>query len=167
MMGFACALPILPVYAARILGGLINGALTARRHVGRMVTRPRLRSFFTGLGLYLLAAALIGYFGLNAYSGDHGLRARQQMDKQIASLSDDLAQASAERDTLQRRIKLLKSDSVDPDRDNRPDGADRVRDLRHPLQFVAAVDGVRADRSGRRDLRQRRVHPGPSDRDAG
>jgi cell division protein FtsB len=80
-----------------------------------MVTRPRLRSFFTGLGLYLLAAALIGYFGLNAYTGDHGLRAREQMDKQIATLTNDLAQASAERDTLQRRIKLLKSDSVDPD----------------------------------------------------
>jgi cell division protein FtsB len=80
-----------------------------------MVTRPRLRSFFTGLGLYLLAAALIGYFGLNAYSGDHGLRAREQMDKQIISLTDQLAQATAERDAWQRRIKLLKSDSVDPD----------------------------------------------------
>jgi cell division protein FtsB len=80
-----------------------------------MVTRPRLRSFFTGLGLYLLAAALIGYFGLNAYSGDHGLRAREQMDKQIASLTEQLAQATAERDAWQRRIKLLKSDSVDPD----------------------------------------------------
>ena len=80
-----------------------------------MVTRPRLRSFFTGLGLYALAAALIGYFGLNAYSGDHGLRAREQMDKQIASLTDQLAQATAERDAWQRRIRLLKSDSVDPD----------------------------------------------------
>ena len=80
-----------------------------------MVTRPRLRSFFTGLGLYALAAALIGYFGLNAYTGDHGLRAREQMDKQIASLTDQLAQATAERDAWQRRIRLLKSDSVDPD----------------------------------------------------
>jgi cell division protein FtsB len=80
-----------------------------------MVTRPRLRSFFTGLGLYLLAAALIGYFGLNAYTGDHGLRAREQMDKQIASLTEQLAQATAERDAWQRRIRLLKSDSVDPD----------------------------------------------------
>jgi cell division protein FtsB len=80
-----------------------------------MVTRPRLRSFFTGLGLYLLAAALIGYFGLNAYSGDHGLRAREQMDKQIDSLTEQLAQATAERDAWQRRIRLLKPDSVDPD----------------------------------------------------
>jgi cell division protein FtsB len=83
--------------------------------LARMVTRPRLRSFFTGLGLYLLAAALISYFGLNAYKGDHGLRAREQMDKQIAGLTRDLAQAAAERDMLQRRIRLLKADSVDPD----------------------------------------------------
>src|SRR6185503_18660426 len=80
-----------------------------------MVTRPRLRSFFTGLGLYVLAAALISYFGINAYKGDHGLRAREEMDRQIAGLTRDLAQANAERDMLQRRIKLLKSDSVDPD----------------------------------------------------
>ncbi|HEY1544293.1 MAG TPA: septum formation initiator family protein [Xanthobacteraceae bacterium] len=80
-----------------------------------MVTRPRLRSFFTGLGLYFLAAALIGYFGINAYNGDHGLRAREQMDKQIVTLTGELAQATAERDMLQRRIRLLSSDSVDPD----------------------------------------------------
>jgi|SRR6185312_9915674 len=80
-----------------------------------MVTRPRLRSFFTGLGLYVVAAAMIGYFGINAYKGDHGLRAREQMDKQIAGLTRDLAQATAERDMLRRRIKLLRSDGVDPD----------------------------------------------------
>jgi cell division protein FtsB len=80
-----------------------------------MVTRPRLRSFFTGLGLYVVAAAMIGYFGINAYKGDHGLRAREQMDKQIAGLTRDLAQATAERDMLQRRIRLLRSNGVDPD----------------------------------------------------
>ena len=51
-----------------------------------MVTRPRLRSFFTALGLYVLAALLIGYFGVNAYTGDHGLRARQDLDQQIGDL---------------------------------------------------------------------------------
>jgi cell division protein FtsB len=80
-----------------------------------MVTRPRLRSFFTALGLYLLAAAMIGYFGVNAYTGDHGLRAREQIDKRIARLTDELAQANTERAMWERRIKLLKSDSVDPD----------------------------------------------------
>ena len=83
--------------------------------VARMVTRPRLRSFFTALGLYVLAALLIGYFGVNAYTGDHGLRAREALDRQIADLTRQLDEATAERDLWERRVKLLKSERVDPD----------------------------------------------------
>lgn len=83
--------------------------------VTRMVTRPRLRSFFTALGLYVLAALLIGYFGLNAYTGDHGLRAREELDRQIADLTRQLDEATAERDLWERRVKLLKADRIDPD----------------------------------------------------
>jgi cell division protein FtsB len=83
--------------------------------VTRMVTRPRLRSFFTALGLYVLAALLIGYFGVNAYTGDHGLRAREGLDRQIADLTRQLDEATAERDLWERRVKLLKSERVDPD----------------------------------------------------
>jgi cell division protein FtsB len=80
-----------------------------------MVTRPRLRSFFAALGLYVLSAMLIGYFGVNAYTGDHGLRAREELDRQIAALNKQLDEATSERDLWERRVKLLKSDSVDPD----------------------------------------------------
>jgi cell division protein FtsB len=80
-----------------------------------MVTRPRLRSFFTALGLYVLAALLIGYFGLNAYTGDHGLRARETLDRQIADLTRQLDEATTERDRWERRVNLLKAERVDPD----------------------------------------------------
>jgi cell division protein FtsB len=80
-----------------------------------MVTRPRLRSFFTALGLYVLAALLIGYFGVNAYTGDHGLRAREALDRQIADLTRQLDEATAERDMWERRVNLLKAERVDPD----------------------------------------------------
>jgi cell division protein FtsB len=80
-----------------------------------MVTRPRLRSFFTALGLYVLAALLIGYFGVNAYTGDHGLLARQDIDRDIAKLTTELTEATTERDMWERRIKLLKSGGLDPD----------------------------------------------------
>ena len=80
-----------------------------------MVTRPRLRSFFTALGLYVLAALMIGYFGVNAYTGDRGLRARQDLDQQIAALSGEIVAAQTERTQWERRVNLLKSDSIDPD----------------------------------------------------
>jgi cell division protein FtsB len=80
-----------------------------------MVTRRRLRSFFTALGLYLAAALLIGYFGVNAFTGNHGLRARQDLDLQIAQLSAELATVKAERTGWERRSALLKSESLDPD----------------------------------------------------
>ena|SRR5438876_1656824 len=80
-----------------------------------MVTRRRLRSFLTALGLYLGAALLIGYFGVNAYTGNHGLRARQDLDYQIAQLTVELATLKTERATWERRVSLLRSDSVDPD----------------------------------------------------
>jgi cell division protein FtsB len=80
-----------------------------------MVIRPRLRSFFTALGLYVLAALLIGYFGINAYTGNHGLRARQDLDQQIDAFTAELNQAKAEREQWQRRVGLIKSESLDPD----------------------------------------------------
>src|SRR5262245_35020554 len=80
-----------------------------------MVTRRRLRSILTALGLYLGAALLIGYFGVNAYTGNHGLRARQDLDQQIAQLSAELATLSAERATWERRVSLLRSETIDPD----------------------------------------------------
>jgi cell division protein FtsB len=83
--------------------------------VAAMVTRKRLRSILTVLGLYVLAALLIGYFGVNAYSGDRGLKAKQDIDQQMAALSDDLARLKIERAQWQRRIALLKSDDIDPD----------------------------------------------------
>jgi cell division protein FtsB len=80
-----------------------------------MVTRRRLRSVLTALGLYLAAALLIGYFGVNAFTGDHGLNARQNIDQQIAKLSGELAAVKAERVVWERRVSLLKSESLDPD----------------------------------------------------
>jgi len=80
-----------------------------------MVTRKRLRSILTALGLYVLAALLIGYFGINAFSGNHGLNAKQDIDQQIASLSTELATLQVERKQWERRVALLKSRGLDPD----------------------------------------------------
>ncbi|HEY7296632.1 MAG TPA: septum formation initiator family protein [Xanthobacteraceae bacterium] len=80
-----------------------------------MVTRRRLRLFLTALSLYAVAALLIGYFGINAYTGNHGLRAKQDLDHQIAQLTTELSALEAERTVWQRRVSLLRSESLDPD----------------------------------------------------
>jgi cell division protein FtsB len=80
-----------------------------------MVTRKRLRSIITTLGLYVMAALLIGYFGVNAFSGNRGLKAKEDLDQQIAALSTDLNRIQHERAQWERRVALLKSDKLDPD----------------------------------------------------
>jgi len=80
-----------------------------------MVTRKRLRAILNALALYTLAALLIGYFGANAYSGNRGLKAKEDIDRQTAALSAELQRLKFERAQWQRRIGLLKSDDIDPD----------------------------------------------------
>jgi len=80
-----------------------------------MVTRKRLRAFLNALTLYALAALLIGYFGVNAYSGNRGLKAKEVIDQQIATLTTELDRLQSEDVQWQRRIGLLKSGDTDPD----------------------------------------------------
>jgi cell division protein FtsB len=80
-----------------------------------MVTRKRLRSILTALGLYVLAALLIGYFGVNAFSGNHGLNAKQDIEQQYTALSAELARLQVERKQWERRAALLKSRGLDSD----------------------------------------------------
>ena len=80
-----------------------------------MVIRPRIRSFLTSLSLYVLAAAFIGYFGINAYTGNHGIRAKQTLDQRIADLTQELDATRAERERWEHRVSLLRSDRIDPD----------------------------------------------------
>jgi len=99
-----------------------------------MVTRKRLHSILTALGLYVVAALLIGYFGVNAFSGNRGLKAKQDIDQQIALLSTELSQLQTEQAQWRRRIALLKSDGLDPDMlDER---ARMLLDYAHPNELT-------------------------------
>jgi cell division protein FtsB len=99
-----------------------------------MVIRTRLRSVVTALGLYVLAGLLIGYFGMHAQSGNHGLKAKEELALQMQGLSEDLARLRAERVDWQRRVALLRSGSLDPDMlDER---ARAMLDYVHPRDLV-------------------------------
>jgi len=106
-----------------------------------MVTRKRLRSIINALGLYAVAALLISYFGVNAFSGNHGLKAKQDIDQQIAALSGELSRLQVERGQWERRIALLKSDKLDPDMlDER---ARALLDYAHPNDLTLMLDASR------------------------
>jgi len=102
-----------------------------------MVTRKRLRSILTALGLYAVAALLIGYFGVNAYSGNHGLKAKQDIERQVAALSVELAKLQEERGQWQRRLQLLKP--IGLDRDMLDERARALLDYAHPNDLVLAL----------------------------
>jgi cell division protein FtsB len=80
-----------------------------------MVSRSRLKSLLTGVALYAMAAAIVGYFGVNAYTGKYGLNARQELDQEIIALTSELARLKRERAEGEQRVSLLRSDRVDPD----------------------------------------------------
>jgi cell division protein FtsB len=80
-----------------------------------MVIRPRIRAFLTALGLYIVAALFIGYFGVNAYTGKYGLNARQELDQEIIALTAELGRLKKERADGEQRVSLLRSDRLDPD----------------------------------------------------
>ena len=103
-----------------------------------MVSHTRLKSFLTGLALYTMAAALIGYFGVNAYTGKYGLHALAALDQEMIALTSELARLKQERLALEQRVSLLRAESLDPDMlDER---------ARFQLEFAHPRDHVRVNR---------------------
>jgi len=80
-----------------------------------MVTHRRRRIFLTVLALYSFAALFIGYFGVNAFTGAHGLRAQADLDHELAVMQKQLTRLKAERTVWERRVSLLRADRIDPD----------------------------------------------------
>ena len=80
-----------------------------------MVSRRRIRAALTALGLYVVAAAMIGYFWFHAYNGQRGLLAKHEIDQQLGELTTELERLRAEKGQWERKVALLRSDRIDPD----------------------------------------------------
>ena len=93
----------------------VKGLLTPTRHRLRMITHRRRRSVLTALALYALAVLFIGYFAVNAFTGEHGLRAQLDLDQQLAEMKTELSRLKGDRAVWERRVSLLRSDRIDPD----------------------------------------------------
>ena len=80
-----------------------------------MVTHRRRRTILTALARYTLAALFIGYFAVNAFTGNRGLRAAQNLDQQMSEMTGELSRLKAEHRLWEHRVSLLRSDRIDPD----------------------------------------------------
>jgi cell division protein FtsB len=63
----------------------------------------------------VLGFLAVGYFAYHVTHGDRSLLAWRQLAHEIAEAERILRQVSAEQMTLERRVRLLRPDSLDPD----------------------------------------------------
>jgi cell division protein FtsB len=80
-----------------------------------MVSHRRRHAILTALGLYIFAALFIGYFAVNAFTGNHGLHAQADLDQQMATLQGELMHLRGEHALWEHRVALLRTDRIDPD----------------------------------------------------
>ncbi|MBF0562302.1 MAG: septum formation initiator family protein, partial [Alphaproteobacteria bacterium] len=73
--------------------------------------RRRARNVLTPL----LGLGAVVYFSYHAVQGDRGLLAWWQFRHEIQQAQAHLAQVNAQREALERRVKLLRPESLDPD----------------------------------------------------
>ncbi|ALK09702.1 FtsB family cell division protein [Blastochloris viridis] len=99
-----------------------------------MVVRPLLRRILSILLLYSVTAAGIAYFAFHGWNGDHGLQAKRGFEIEMARLHEELDAVRAERLAMEKKVALLRPQSLDPDMLD-----ERARDLlnwAHPNDLV-------------------------------
>jgi cell division protein FtsB len=82
----------------------------------------------------VLGMSLCAYFAYHLVEGDRGLVAWRQLSQQVRAARATLAQAEAERATLERHVELLRPEHLD--RDMLDERARRQLDLVGPNETV-------------------------------
>ena len=67
------------------------------------------------LSVPLICCLLIGYFAYHAFYGGNGLIAAERLKARIALLEDELELASKTRGEFEKKVALLRPESLDPD----------------------------------------------------
>ena len=80
-----------------------------------MATRQRKKSRIRPLLVPIMCLLLLGYFGYHAVEGDYGYFALQKLKARETDLGDQLARLKGERRVLDRRVALMRTESLDPD----------------------------------------------------
>jgi cell division protein FtsB len=80
-----------------------------------MVTRRRLRAILLPLALYAASGAASSYFLWHAMNGNRGMKAKVEFRETALALSRELAELKAERAGFERRIAMMRAQSVERD----------------------------------------------------
>jgi cell division protein FtsB len=63
----------------------------------------------------VLGFLIVGYFVYHSIEGERGLTAYVRLNERLADARAQLEEVQAERQALERRVKLLRTDNLDPD----------------------------------------------------
>jgi cell division protein FtsB len=80
-----------------------------------MVLSSTLRRRIRHVILPVLGALFLGYFGYHAIQGNRGLLAYLQLTQEIRKAEITYSLIHGERENLDKRVKLMRPDSMDPD----------------------------------------------------
>ena len=58
---------------------------------------------------------LLGYFAFHGVEGDYGLYALQELKQRENALNAKLAELASERERMEKRVALMRPESLDPD----------------------------------------------------
>jgi cell division protein FtsB len=80
-----------------------------------MATRQRRKSVLGPLIIPLIAIGFSAYFAWHAWHGAFGVEARRELDVTADKLRTELAGLEADRATIERRVRLLRPQSLESD----------------------------------------------------
>lgn len=80
-----------------------------------MITRQHSKSFVRRLWMPLLTVGFVTYFGYHAFHGAFGIWAMDRLEADAARLAGERDRLQAERAELERRVALVRPDSLDAD----------------------------------------------------
>ncbi|MFN3890406.1 MAG: FtsB family cell division protein [Beijerinckiaceae bacterium] len=80
-----------------------------------MVLRRRLFAILLPLALYAASASASSYFIWHAWNGQRGMKAKVEFRTEARTLQQELANLKAERFGLERRIAMMRAESVERD----------------------------------------------------
>ena len=97
-----------------LLGRLTKRSPFGAKHRG-MVKRRRLRAILIPLVLYCVSGAVSSYFVWHAVHGNRGLKTKEEYRVQMNALQAERNELTGERKALERRIAMLRAESVERD----------------------------------------------------